>query len=190
MGIFTKPDATLDATIGRLERELEHAQTERDTLRRVNASLRKTLVASQQLQINERLAILAEHRVQVARLETLLRAETARADTATANFEWNRLMFNKSEQERAVLMQHVLRVPIMPFELAREPVAADDRTRPATSSAESGVAGPPGEATKTAIGGLAAAMGIDFEDVGDDFARALGVTNENPDGRIEHVGVR
>jgi hypothetical protein len=190
VGIFTKPstpELTPDPPRDPLRDELVKMQAERDTLRGQLKHWRtayKTLVAEHSL---ERLKATSEHRAQVARLEAQLRAETTRADTATANFEWMRLMFNKADQEVSTLMQHTLNVQRMPFELAREPLAADDKPRPAVSSAESGVAVPVGDATQTAIGGLATSLGLDFEDVGDELAHALGVTNDNPHGRLEHL---
>ena len=175
---------TAQAEIERLMARILALQTENETLRRTNKTFRTTLREVTTQHGNERLVEHGEHRAQVARLEAELRGVTARADVAQANFEWNRLMFNKSEAERAMLTQHIVKMPVHAFELDRR---EGGETRPAVTPSDSNVAVPMGDATQTAIGGLARAIGLDFEDVGDEMARQLGITNNNTDGRLEHA---
>lgn len=103
---------------------------------------------------------------QVERLTEALMGERERCATAEGradelhsalivaqnNFEWARVRLNQVEAERALLIGHFLKVPIVPMTLGRE--------------FESGAAMP-------SLGG------VSFDDIGDDAARREGVDHEH-----------
>lgn len=119
--------------------------------------------------------------LQVNELAVKVTGLTAQRDTAQANFEWARLMFNKGEAERAILTSRILERPVQPFTIEREaaPPPPTDGTAGAAGKPAEGVDRPkPTAAMDTAIGGLANRFGVIFEDVGDDEARAQGIDHE------------
>lgn len=88
--------------------------------------------------------------VELARVQTQLAERTAQLAVAQTNFEWARLRMNQLEHERSQLFAHVLKIPLAPMVVDREPA-------------------PPA--------GIPFGLGADmsFEDIGDDAARALGL---------------
>lgn len=71
---------------------------------------------------------------------------------AQNNFEWARLRLNQIETERAMLIGHILKIPIVPMTLARE---FDGGSR------------------------VPDLGGVSFDDIGDDAARREGVDHEH-----------
>ncbi len=115
--------------------------------------------------------------LEIIRLGERVTAATAAKDTATANFEWARLMFNKGEAERAILTSRIIERQVQPFAIEREPT--DGSAGPPTEPA-AGVERPkPTAALDTAIGGLANRFGVIFEDVGDEEAKRQGLETED-----------
>lgn len=120
--------------------------------------------------------------LQIIALEAKVTGLTASRDTAQANFEWARLMFNKGEAERAILTARIIERPVQPFSIDREaaPPPPADGTAGAAGMKPEGVDRPqPTAALETAIGGIASRFGVNFEDVGDDEAQRQGIDHED-----------
>lgn len=120
--------------------------------------------------------------LEIIKLGERLAGTTAARDTAQANFEWARLMFNKGEAERAILTSRIIERQVQPFSIDREaaPPPPTDGSAGAAGEPAVGVDRPkPTAAIDTAIGGLASRFGVIFEDVGDDEAKRQGLETED-----------
>jgi chromosome segregation ATPase len=187
---------TLVHTIERLNREIgdfEKLALDKSTeAERLRAELEAAKKGAKQLRkmINELTAqhATAMHQqrhdltLEIIKLGERVTAATAARDTATANFEWARLMFNKGEAERAILTSRIIERPVQPFSIEREasPPPPTDGTAGAAGEPAAGVDRPkPTAAIETAIGGLANRFGVIFEDVGDDEAKRQGLEHED-----------
>ncbi len=164
----------------RMRAELDAAKKGAKQLRKVIADMTAQHAATMQHQRHDFMLTIVE-------LQTRVTGLTAQRDTATANFEWARLMFNKGEHERAILTSRIIERPVQAFTIDREPGTPPQTTAPADGSAgptapKSGLdrSLPVGEVTEQVIGGLANRFGVIFEDVGDDEAKRLGV-DHTPD---------
>jgi hypothetical protein len=109
-----------------------------------------TTPPSDDRRIDSLLELLAAERERCAIAEG--RATELGQQLAIANnhFEWARTRLNQIEAERAMLLGHFLKIPILPMQLARDFEGGDH----------------------------VPAMGISFEDMGDDAARAEGLDRE------------
>jgi hypothetical protein len=94
--------------------------------------------------------LLAAERERCARAEGALDLAQRQLEIAQNNFEWARLRLNQIETERSAILQALVKVPIVPLAIER---------------AE----------TTTSGNGLPNTVGFDFEDIGDDAARRLGI---------------
>jgi hypothetical protein len=105
----------------------------------------------------ELVAARTENAVLQARVAEL----TQRADIAQNSFEWCRLRLNHIEQERTLLLSHLLKFPVTTVEIARQtPMRTEDP-----------------------VASIPTLDGITFEDMGDDAARLAGIAHAD-DGRV------
>lgn len=96
--------------------------------------------------------LLAAERERSARVEGALDIAQRQLAIAQNNFEWARLRLNQIEAERSALLSALTKVPIAPMVIERADQIQDDA--------------------------LPQAVGFDFEDVGDDAARRMGIDHD------------
>lgn len=110
-------------------------------------------------QINRLMQMLCDERERCARAEGQLDLAHEQLAIAQNNFEWARVRLNQVEAERATFLSALLHLPIAPPAIEREE--------------------PPQPATATPGVGLPISLGFDFEDVGDDAARRMGLEHDD-----------
>jgi hypothetical protein len=103
-------------------------------------------------QINELCEMVAAERERCAIAEGRADELAQQLTVAQNNFEWARVRLNQVEAERATLIAHFLKIPIVPMVLARE------------------------FESSSALPDLG---GVSFDDLGDDAARREGVDHEH-----------
>lgn len=92
--------------------------------------------------------------------EQRIAAANKAADLAQNNFEWARMSLNRVEQERAVLLSHLLKFPVQAMEIARQTPFAEPR----------------GD-------GMPNLPGINYDDIGDEEAARQGIAHDDA-GRV------
>lgn len=106
-------------------------------------------------QIDALLEQLAAERERCARAEGALDLAHEQLAIAQNNFEWARVRLNAVEAERAELLRALIKIPLYPTTIERE--------------------APP--QTPDLTGAVTGALGIDFEDLGDELAGRLGLVH-------------
>ncbi len=114
------------------------------------------LIPDYRNQIDSLMALLAEERERTARAEGALDLAHEQLVVAQNNFEWARVRLNAVEAERAELLRALVKLPIYPVSIERE-------TTPESVSPA----------------GVPLTVGFDFEDVGDDAARRMGIDHDD-----------
>lgn len=129
------------------------------------AFLREQVEEANDLRIGESGAlteVIKGQEIEIAKLHARIEEIQKRADIAQNNAEWMRVMLNRAEEQNAALFQRVLAVSAPRVEIDRPSHA------PLTQPSPVGV-------SDTVVGQIASGIGIDFEDVGDDAARKMGI---------------
>jgi hypothetical protein len=109
------------------------------------------------LDIGDRLSEAESFRRQDAiAAEQRIAAANKAAEIAQNNFEWARLSLNRVEQERAMLLSHLLKFPVAAVEIARQT---------------------PFDGASTG-NGIPNLPGISFDDMGDEEAGKLGLYHD------------
>lgn len=104
---------------------------------------------------------LVQARTQNAVLQAQIAELTKRADLAQNNFEWCRMRLNQIEQERSLLLSHLLKFPVSAVEIARQTPTLADEPAPLLPTVD----------------------GFSFDDMGDAAAQAAGIAHAD-DGRV------
>lgn len=135
------------------------------------AYLREQVDDANDLRVGESTAlteVIKGQEIEIAKLHARIEEIQKRADIAQNNAEWMRVMLNRAEEQNAALFQRVLSVSTPRVEIDRPNHA------PLTQPSPVGV-------SETLVGQIASGIGIDFEDVGDDTARKMGL--DHPDDK-------
>lgn len=118
------------------------------------------LIPDYRSQISSLIELLDHERERCARAEGALDIAHEQLAIAQNNFEWARVRLNAVEAERAELLRALVKIPLYPVSIDREPA-------------------PTPEATPA---GVPLSLGFDFEDVGDDAARRMGIDHDEAGG--------
>lgn len=153
----------------------ERLQAEVDAIKKGTKQLRKAVTDITAQHATSMQQQRYDFMLKIAELQTRVIALTAARDTAQANFEWARLMFNKGEEERAILTSRVLERQVQAFTIDREPVTQTPPAEPGPARPTDRPIPPTGDVVEQAIGGLANRFGVLFEDVGDEEAKRMGL---------------